>query len=313
MISFIIKKLELLILTLFILTIILFWVHVRITGTETDSIIPEYWNYAVRLITLNFGNSSVSGMPIVDEIKIFFPPTIELLLLSLISALVVGVPLGIFGGLNHHSGSDKCIYTFCLLSTSIPVYWSSQILILFFCVYIKALPTTGNISLLYDVPKMTGFPTVDALLTGDRNIIIDMLQHMALPLFTLSVIPCATFARIARKSTIILTQKYFIKAAYCRGESKMSIGIHHVMRSILPEIIQQLNIIICNLYSSCILVEVIFEWPGTGLWITQSINNSDSNIIEATTFILGGIFLIINITLDTASTLFINRNLLSHS
>ena len=130
MISFIIKKLELLILTLFILTIILFWVHVRITGTETDSIIPEYWNYAVRLITLNFGNSSVSGMPIVDEIKIFFPPTIELLLLSLISAFVVGVPLGIFGGLNHHSGSDKCIYTFCLLSTSIPVYWSSQILIL---------------------------------------------------------------------------------------------------------------------------------------------------------------------------------------
>ena len=109
MISFIIKKLELLILTLFILTIILFWVHVRITGTETDSIIPEYWNYAVRLITLNFGNSSVSGMPIVDEIKIFFPPTIELLLLSLISAFVVGVPLGIFGGLNHHSGSDKCI------------------------------------------------------------------------------------------------------------------------------------------------------------------------------------------------------------
>ena len=74
-------------------------------------------------------------MPIVDEIKIFFPPTIELLLLSLISAFVVGVPLGIFGGLNHHSGSDKCIYTFCLLSTSIPVYWSSQILILFFCVY----------------------------------------------------------------------------------------------------------------------------------------------------------------------------------
>ncbi|MBQ3774854.1 MAG: ABC transporter permease subunit [Ruminobacter sp.] len=313
MIEFIFKKMQLFLITMFILTLILFWAHIRLGDLEINRIVPDYIHYATDLITLKFGNSSESGMPIIEEMKLFFPPTVELLLLSLVISFGFGIFLGIVGGLNHHSFTDKCIYGYCLLSSSVPVYWSAQIFILLFCIYIKIFPTSGNISLLYDVPRYSGFMTIDVIIYGNYDVFMDMLKHLALPLTALSIVPCATFARITRRATINLTQKYFIKAAYCRGESKFDIGVHHVLRNILPDIIQKLNIIICNLYSSCILVEVIFEWPGTGLWITQSISNSDGRIIEATTFVLGTSFLILNITLDILSTLVINRTRLTHS
>lgn len=312
MIDFLIKKLELFFITLFILTLILFWAHIRLGDVEINKIVPEYIHYAGNLVTLNFGNSTESGMPIIEEMKLFFPPTIELLLLSLAVSFCIGIFLGIVGGLNHHSVVDKFVYGFCLLGSSVPVYWSAQIFILLFCIYIKIFPTTGNISMLYDVPRYSGFLVIDVFIQGNNEIIIDMLKHLALPLISLSLVPCATFARITRRSTINLTQNYFIKAAYCRGESRFDIGVHHVLRNILPDIVQKLNIIICNLYSSCILVEVIFDWPGTGLWITQSINNSDGRIIETTTFVLGTSFLLLNITLDILSTLVINRTRLTH-
>ena len=107
MIDFLIKKLELFFITLFILTLILFWAHIRLGDVEINKIVPEYIHYAGNLVTLNFGNSTESGMPIIEEMKLFFPPTIELLLLSLAVSFCVGIFLGIVGGLNRFLSSRQ--------------------------------------------------------------------------------------------------------------------------------------------------------------------------------------------------------------
>ncbi len=307
MIDFITRRLEHYFITLFILTVVLFWAHVRLWDITVDHVLPEYLAYAGRMITFDFGFSSESGAPILREMETFFPPTLELMGLSLILSAAAGVLLGTVGGLNHRSRADNCIYVFCLIGNSVPSYWLAQILILLFCITFRAFPTSGNISLTYDVPSVTGFMTVDAFLTGDREIVRDMLDHLALPLLTLSVVPCASFASIARKATISLAQKYFIKAALCRGESKLDIGFNHVLRNIFSAVVEKLNSIICNLFSSCVLVEVVFEWSGTGLWITQSIANSDYNILEAATFVIGAGFMTLNVTLNLLSSLLISR------
>jgi cationic peptide transport system permease protein len=304
MINFIYRRLILFISTMFVLTTIIYWIHVRLSTVDIIKLLPDYLNYTQQLLIGNFGVSTETGLPVLNEMKTHFPPTLELVFLALFISLFAGIPLGIICGLKHRSFFDKVIKFYSQISNSIPVFWLGQIFIIFFCITFKIFPTYGNINLLYDIPPITGYTAVDVILTDDPDIIKNMLLHFCLPVLTLTIMPLAEVISLSRVATIEMLHTNFVKAALCRGNSLFIISIRHILHNIIPILLPHLSILLCNLFSSCILVEVVFEWPGIGQWLTQSVTNADYPVLESTTFMLATCLLILNIATEIICTVF---------
>lgn len=298
MLNFIIKKLCWLIISLFILSIILYWIHYRLDMGNADSILVNYLEHTLNFFKGNFGVSIKTGMPIITELKTFLPPTIELIIISFVLAFFIGTIVGIISGLKHYSLTDKIVRTFCQFSSAIPIFWLVQILIMVFAIHYQIFPTRGNIDLLLDVPPITGFITIDALLTKDNTIIYSMLNHIFIPLLCVFLIPCTDFMLQARKATIKLGHKLYIRANLCRGINIFSLIYKHVLPNILPTILPSCSIILCNVVSTCILVEVMLDWPGIGPWLLQSVLHSDYSVLESVTFMLALVLLFIKLFID---------------
>lgn len=308
MFGFIMRRLVLLITTFGLLTVILFWVHIRLNSIDITRFIPEYLSYSSHLLRLDFGTNSETGASILEEIKLYLPHTAVLLTLSLVLALILGSILGISGGMWHRSLGDRLLRTFCRLTNSIPVYWLAQLLIIVFAVKLRLLPSTGNFNLLLDMPEDTGFLLIDVLKSGNMVYITDVLKHLILPVATIMIMPCAEITSITRKATLDVMSSNYVRAAYSHGASNFTIAIHHILTNILPSLLPHLSIIICNIFSACILVETVFEWPGLGFWLTQSVTASQNEVIEACVFVLGTGLLIINIGIEILCALFFKNN-----
>ncbi|MGN1394767.1 MAG: ABC transporter permease subunit [Succinivibrionaceae bacterium] len=308
MLNYLLRRTFLFICTMFILTILVFWIHMRLTDIVIPKIIPEYLNYTQKLLHGNFGISSETRLPVINEMQQFFPPTLELVFTSFIISFILGIWLGIYSGLNHHSICDKCIHLYCQITKAIPCFWLGQILIVILSIKYNLFPSMSNISLTTNVPTITNILIIDAFLTNNNDIIADMFKHLFLPLVTLSIIPCAEFTSIARSKTIELARSNFVKTVQCYGKSSFSIAINHILRNLLPDVLPHVSIILCNIFSTCILIEVVFDWPGIGLWLTQSISADDVTVIEVATFTLATGLLVLNYILEVFSALFFHNS-----
>lgn len=308
MLGFIIRRLTLLTITFFLLTVLTFWVHIRLVDLDINHFLSSYITYTSKLIHLDLGLNTESGALIIDEIKLFGPHTIVLIVLSLVIAFIMGTTLGIYGGIWHRTIGDRLLRTFCQLTNSIPVYWLAQLLIIIFAVKLKILPSTGNFDLLLDIPKDTGFLIIDVISSQNLVYIKDVIKHLILPVTTIMIMPCAEITAITRKATLEVINSNYIRAAYSRGASNFTIAIHHILPNILPSLLPHLSIIICNIFSACILVETVFEWPGIGFWLTQSVSANQHEVIEACLFVLGSGLLVINIGTEILCALFFKNN-----
>ena len=304
MLKFIARRLLVLLFVFFVLTIILFWMHIRLTEFEADRLVRDYFYFTSSIVRGNFGISTSSKLPVIYELKTYLPSTLELIFFSFILSFVAGTIAGIAAGLNHHSMLLKGTTTMLRLTTSFPVFWLGQMMITIFAVELKILPTAGNISLFCDVPQVTGSIFIDSILTMDPACIKSMLDHLVLPVIVLSFMPATQFFLLARRASFTISEMDFIRMAISRGQSQFSLARKHIFLNIIPSILPKVKIILCNLFSATILVEVVFEWPGTGIWISTAVEHSDNAVLETAIFVLAIIFLLVNTVIDIMGEVF---------
>ncbi len=272
--------------------------HIRLTEFDVTKIVNDYIVYTLAIFKGNFGVSSISGLSIASELKTYLPATIELVFLSMVLSFLLGIFLGMISGLKHHSFLDKFFTLSSRICTSLPVFWIGQLLMAVFAIKYKIFPTVGNIDLFCDVPRVTGSMFIDALISQDPKYIVSMLKHLVLPVVTLSLMPTAQFFLLSRRASYILSKADFINMAVSRGENVYYIAFFHMLWNIIPSILPYFSIILCNLFSACILIEVVFEWPGIGFWLIDSVQNSDSAVLETTTFVLAVMFISLQTIID---------------
>ena len=304
MLKFIARRLLVLLFVFFVLTVILFWMHIRLTEFEADRLVRDYFYFTSSIVRGNFGISTSSKLPVIYELKTYLPSTLELIFFSFILSFIAGTVAGIAAGLNHHSMLLKGTTTMLRLTTSFPVFWLGQMMITIFAVELKILPTAGNISLFCDVPQVTGSIFIDSILTMDPACIKSMLDHLVLPVIVLSFMPATQFFLLARRASFTISEMDFIRMAISRGQSQFSLARKHIFLNIIPSILPKVKIILCNLFSATILVEVVFEWPGTGIWISTAVEHSDNAVLETAIFVLAIIFLLVNTVIDIMGEVF---------
>jgi cationic peptide transport system permease protein len=244
----------------------------------------QYWHYMSELFSGNWGVSFSSGLPLYEDVSHYLPASIELSAYALFLSFFIGLPLGFLAGLRHHKATDYGLLSISLLGYSIPVFWLALILILVFSLQLGWFPLSGRISLIFEIPSITGFIIIDILLSDsvDKHAaLIDALRHLILPTFSIAVVTTTLILRITRRSVIETLNSEFILAAYARGLTPRQVLMRHGVRNALIPILPLLAMQFPTLLTNAMIVESIFSWPGIGNWLIQAIYQQDYPAIRA--------------------------------
>ncbi|WP_409310867.1 putrescine export ABC transporter permease SapB [Pectobacterium sp. B1J-3] len=303
MIIFTLRRLLLLLVTLFMLTLVGFSLSYYTPSAPLSGagLFDAYQFYLSSLLQADFGRSSINGQAISEQLKDVLPATIELCILAFAFSLMVGIPLGITAGMMQNRGPDIVISTLALVGFSLPVFWLALLLTLFFSLYLGWLPVSGRFDLLYQVESITGFALIDAWLSDSPyrdEMIVSAIRHLILPITVLAVGPTTEVIRLMRISTTDIIGKNYIKAAATRGLSKLTIIHRHVLHNALPPIIPKLGLQFSTMLTLAIITEVVFSWPGLGRWLVNAIRQQDYAAISAGVMVVGAMVITVNVLSD---------------
>jgi cationic peptide transport system permease protein len=325
MLNFIIRRLNLFFFTLLILSIFSFSLCyffpgkaiINLTGQSfasseqlndiinkyhfNEGYIQQYFAYIQQIFSGNFGVSLSNHLPIAPELAKLLPATIELSLVALLIATLIGIPIGFIAALNHRKFTDNTILALSMLGYSIPVFWLGLIAILIFSIYLGWLPSSGRISLIYEIKSITGIQIIDILLSNlpeKWQAFKDATLHIIMPATVIAIAPATIFIRLARTAMLEVLDTNFIKAAQAKGLTFSQIIMRHAIRNALMKMILHVGLQFVNLMTIAMITEVIFNWPGIGRWLITSIYQRDYTAIQSGLLVLSTFIFIIHILTD---------------
>ncbi len=272
-----------------------------------QSIWQQYIQYNQRILAGDWGLSFASQQPVLHEIVRVLPATLELTTYALILSLWAGIPLGLLAAVRKDSVLDKCIGAFALIGYSMPVFWLALLLIMLFALQLGWLPTSGRISVLFEVPYHTGFMFADIARATDidqRAATQDALRHLLLPCIVLASYPTSVMIRFVRQSMLDVMEQNYIKTARAKGLSRYQVLYRHGLRNALLPVTRQVGLQFSTLITLAMLTEVIFSWPGIGQWLIDSIYQRNYPAIQAGVLVISSLVIVVNVLTEILHTLF---------
>lgn len=247
----------------------------------------------------DFGFSLQTRKPVIQDLFDRFPASLELSTVAMILTLLIGIPLGIISALKRNSLIDSFTRSFSLIGVSMPIFWLGFMVLLVFYLYLNLFSGGGRISLFVSSPdRITGFFLLDSLLTGNWNAFKSSLNHMVLPAFTLTFTLIAIISRITRSSMLEVLDQDYIRTARSKGLSEKIVILKHCLKNALLPIITVAGILYGQLIGGLIVTEAVFNWPGVGRYMVDSILYLDFKPIMGFTIITAFAFVMINLVVD---------------
>lgn len=258
----------------------------------------QYLHYLGNLLQGDLGNSLVTKKPVMTEFLALFPATVELALVAIIIATVIGVPVGVIAAIKRGSWFDQFSMTAALIGFSMPIFWWGLLLIILFSGVLGWTPVSGRISLMYFFPQVTGFMLIDSLLSGQKGAFASAVSHLILPSIVLATIPLAVIARQTRSAMLEVMGEDYVRTARAKGLSpRRVIGVHALRNAMIP-VITTIGLQIGVLMAGAILTETIFSWPGIGKWMINSISRRDYPVVQSGLLLIAAIVMIVNLIVD---------------
>ena len=221
-----------------------------------------------------------------DAAQLFFqyvPNTLQLALVALALQLLIGVPLGVIAALRRGTWVDNVIRIFSVIGHAVPAFWLGLVLIIFFAVQLRWLPTGG-------------ITTVGV----DPNNVFDHLRHILLPAVVLSLTGIATYTRILRTETIDVLGQDFVRTAHAKGLRERTVMTVHALRNALIPVVTALGGILAGLIGGALVIEQVFSWPGIGRFTFAAAIAKDYPVVQAGVMIAAVLLVISNILRDIA-------------
>jgi peptide/nickel transport system permease protein len=259
----------------------------------------QYVHYLWGLLRGDWGRSVLTRRPVIDDLAVYLPATLELVAAAMSLAIVVGIPVGLLSAVAVNRWPDYAARVLSLAAISMPRFFLGLLLQLAFAMWLGWLPLSGRFPLIEDPPPtITGFFTVDSLLTGDLHDFWLAATALALPAFALSLSPLATITRMMRAATLEVLQQDYVLTERALGLSRALIVLKYVLRNALSSSLTVIGLYIGWLLGGTVLVETVFDWPGIGLYATKAIVTQDYMPIMGVTLAVGVIFVLVNLVID---------------
>jgi peptide/nickel transport system permease protein len=263
----------------------------------------QYFEYIGQLLTGNFGETITTGRPVLEVLATYGPATFELAFYSLIVAFAVGIPLGLLTAYYRDKPQDAVFRVFAIYWYAVPIFFAGLILKLIFSVWLHWFPVAGRASVgaelqMQALPNKTGFYTIDALMTGNPEVLGDVLSHAVLPSIALGLYTAGIFLRLVRTNVIGTLSTDYVDAARSRGVGELRLLRKHAYRPALIPIITVIGLQIALLLAGAVLTETTFEWKGLGFILVEFIENRDYVAVQGIVVMLAVIVALTNFIVD---------------
>lgn len=269
--------------------------------------LQQYIAYLQRIFSGNWGQSFASKQPLLQEVKILLPATLELAAYALLVSFFVGIPLGIIAAIKPEGLLSRLISALAIAGYSIPVFWWALLLIMLFSLGLGWLPTAGRIGVLYEIPHVSGFMLADILLANSQHqneALLNALRHALLPTIVLATFPTTVMVRFTRDSMLDVWEQSYIKTARAKGLNRTQVLYRHALRNALLPVIRQIGLQFSTLITLAMITEVIFSWPGIGRWLIDSIYQRNYPAIQAGLLVISTLVISVNMLTEILHTLF---------
>lgn len=230
----------------------------------------QYFIWLSHVVRLDFGNSLITGQPAINTLLDAIPPTLEIMLGSIIVTIIISLPLGIISALNPKGIINKISEVFVAVGSSMPAFFIGFLLVELFCVKLRILPSMG----------MGG------------------IEYMILPSVTLGISMAPLYVKVIKSSIMESKSKDFIKSAKARGIYSKRIFLFHILRDSLIPIITVFGLSLGSLMGGTVIIEVLFSYSGVGQLAMQAITKRDYSVIQAFILFTGICVFVINRIVD---------------
>ncbi len=295
--SFIVGRLVQMVFTIFIVSLIVFFL-VRLKGDPVTVMAPptftqeqvenlrrawgfdkpliqQYGIFISKAIRGDFGSSVQARVPAMELVLQRLLNTYKLAGLAALLGLMIAIPLGILSAINRNTWLDLAATSSATLGTAMPSFWLGLMLILIFSVNLRVLPAFGAME----------------------------PSSIILPAFTLGVGIAARISRLTRSAMLEVLNQDYIRTAYSKGLSSLKVNYKHALRNALIPVVTAFALQLGWLLGGAVVVESVFAWPGIGRLVIEAINVRDITVVQAALFWFALTFILINLITDIIYTL----------
>jgi peptide/nickel transport system permease protein len=236
-----------------------------------DRSLPEqYFTYLANIAQGDFGLSLASRKPASALILEALPRTAQLGITAYVGGLLIGIALGIAAALNHNRAVDRFVMGFAVFGFSIPNFFFGILLILFFVLHWRLLPSSGSGS----------------------------WRHLILPALTMGLAFAGTFARITRSAMLEVVDKPYMLAARARGVPRLRRIVRHALPNAMIPIVTIAGLKFGDVVGGAIVVESVFAWPGIGRLLVNAVTTRDFAVVQALVILIAVTMIVVNILVD---------------
>ncbi len=264
----------------------------------------QYLRYASNLLQGNLGTSRFSYNPVLEDISRRLPATLELSTWALAMGVLWAVPAGVMAALRPRGLPARLADLMARTGVSMPGFWLGLLLIFIFFAELHWLPAPlGRITRSIGPPEyITGWYTIDTLLAGDGEAFFSSVSHLFLPALTLAITTSPSTLQITRKRMQEVLQSDYIRSARAFGLPGRKV-YRYALRNTLGPVITMIAMTYGYLLSGTVLVEVVFTWPGLGLYAVDAMNQSDYEPIMGVVLLSSGFYLLVYLATDILNAL----------
>ena len=265
---------------------------------------PLWARYAVYVWNLargHLGTSISTRQPVLLDLAQHLPATIELAVVAMAVAVLLGIPLGVLSAARRDSLWDQVTRVGSLVGVSMPVFWLGLVALSLFYARLGWAPAPGRLSpMLTPPPFVSGFLLVDSLLAGRTDTAADTLRHLVLPALVLSTPTLGVLARLMRGATLDVLGEDYVRTARAKGLDEPAVVLGHAARNGLIPVVTVIGLAFGRLLSGAVVIETVFAWPGLGLYAFRSATALDFPAIMGAGIVVAAVYIVANLLVDVA-------------
>jgi dipeptide transport system permease protein len=261
-------------------------------------LLVQYWQFISRALVGDFGKSLKFGEPVLKLVSERLPATIELASVSLLVAILISIPIGIYSAIKRDTLLDHAGTGIALVGVSLPNFWLGIMLIYFLGGQLNLLPVAGRIEYGIEIKPLTGLYLLDSLITGNLAAFWSALQHLLMPAVTLGSALAAIVTRISRSSVLEVMRQDYVTTARAKGLSEKTVIWRHILRNALITIVTILGLQLGALLSGSVITETVFSYPGIGDLLIQSISARDYKLTQVLILMFAVTYFVVNLLVD---------------
>ena len=252
----------------------------------------QYADYMVGLLQGDMGYSYISNTQASSQVFARLPATLELAVVATIVAIAISIPLGVLSATRRNEPADYGATLFSLGGISTPNFWLGIMLVLVFAVQLEVFKTSGR------GPGFGG-ALATLLTSGSVDGLLTWLSYITLPAITLGTYFTALVTRLTRSGMLDELGQSYIKAVRAKGLPETLVRYKHALRNTLIPVITVLGLQLGTLIGGAVITEAVFDWPGLGTLVINSITARDWPILQGSLVVIGVGFVLINLAVDT--------------